>query len=72
VRVAESQENAAPFEPEWEGFVTPEFFKVTPLPAKVYANEELCLILFFRSEQHCEIGCADRTGEKPHQRDCAS
>jgi dCTP deaminase len=43
--------NVTPFEPEWEGFVTLEISNTTPLPAKVYANEGLCQILFFRSDQ---------------------
>ena len=30
-----------PLEPEWEGHVTLEFSNTTPLPAKIYANEEL-------------------------------
>ncbi len=38
--------NVTPFEPEWEGFVTLEISNTTPLPAKVYANEGLCQILF--------------------------
>ena len=39
--------NVTPFEPEWEGFVTLEISNTTPLPAKIYANEGLCQILFF-------------------------
>ena len=41
--------NVTPFEPEWEGFVTLEISNTTPLPAKIYANEGLCQILFFRA-----------------------
>ena len=40
--------NVTPFEPEWEGYVTLEISNTTPLPARVYANEGLCQILFFR------------------------
>ena len=29
-----------PLEPEWEGHVTLEFSNTTPLPAKIYANED--------------------------------
>ncbi len=43
-----------PFEPEWEGFVTLEISNTTPLPARVYANEGLCQILFFQSDEPCE------------------
>ena len=38
--------NVTPFEPEWEGFVTLEISNTTPLPAKIYANECLCQIIF--------------------------
>ena len=54
--------NVTPFEPEWEGFVTLEISNTTPLPAKVYANEGLCQILFFRSDEAGEISNADRKG----------
>jgi len=39
--------NVTPFESEWEGFVTLEISNSTPLPAKIYANEGLCQIIFF-------------------------
>ena len=32
--------NVTPLEPGWEGHVTLEFSNTTPLPAKIYANEE--------------------------------
>ena len=59
--------NVTPFEPEWEGFVTLEISNTTPLPAKVYANEGLCQILFFRSNEPCEISYADRKGKYQNQ-----
>jgi dCTP deaminase len=59
--------NVTPFEPEWEGFVTLEISNTTPLPAKVYANEGLCQILFFRGEEACEISYADRKGKYQNQ-----
>ena len=59
--------NVTPFEPEWEGFVTLEISNTTPLPAKVYANEGLCQILFFRSDEPCEISYADRKGKYQNQ-----
>jgi deoxycytidine triphosphate deaminase len=66
-RVAESQVNLTPFEPEWEGFVTLEISNTTPLPAKIYANEGRCQILFFRGEEACEISRADRNGKYRNQ-----
>jgi dCTP deaminase len=59
--------NVTPFEPEWEGYVTLEISNTTPLPAKVYANEGLCQILFFQSDEVCETSYADRKGKYQHQ-----
>jgi dCTP deaminase len=55
--------NVTPFEPEWEGFVTLEISNTTPLPAKIYANEGLCQILFFQSDEPCETSYKDRKGK---------
>jgi dCTP deaminase len=55
--------NVTPFEPEWEGFVTLEISNTTPLPAKVYANEGLCQILFFESDEACQVSYKDRKGK---------
>jgi dCTP deaminase len=59
--------NVTPFEPEWEGFVTLEISNTTPLPAKIYANEGLCQILFFQSDEMCEVSYADRSGKYQRQ-----
>src|ERR1700755_245415 len=59
--------NVTPFEPEWEGFVTLEISNTTPLPAKVYANEGLCQILFFHGNEACEVSSADRKGKYQKQ-----
>jgi dCTP deaminase len=59
--------NVTPFEPEWEGYVTLEISNTTPLPAKVYANEGLCQILFFQSDEVCETSYADRKGKYQNQ-----
>src|SRR5581483_6192856 len=60
--------NVTPFEPEWEGFVTLEISNTTPLPAKIYANEGLCQILFFQSDEICETSYADRRGKYQAQK----
>ena len=52
-----------PFEPEWEGYVTLEFSNTTPLPAKIYANEGVAQVIFFESEEACEISYKDRKGK---------
>ncbi|MCX4193149.1 dCTP deaminase [Methylophaga sp. OBS1] len=55
--------NVTPLEPEWEGQVTLEFSNTTPLPAKIYANEGVAQMLFFESDEVCEISYADRGGK---------
>lgn len=59
--------NVTPFEPEWEGFVTLEISNTTPLPAKVYAFEGVAQVLFFESDETCEISYADRKGKYQKQ-----
>ncbi len=63
--------NVTPFEPEWEGFATLEISNTTPLPAKIYANEGLCQILFFRSDEPCEVSYSDRKGKYQRQQGIA-
>ena len=55
--------NVTPFEPEWEGYVTLEFSNTTPLPAKIYAGEGCAQVLFFESDEVCEISYKDRGGK---------
>lgn len=55
--------NVTPLEPEWEGHVTLEFSNTTPLPAKIYANEGVAQMLFFGSDEVCEISYKDRKGK---------
>jgi dCTP deaminase len=59
--------NVTPFEPEWEGFVTLEISNTTPLPAKVYAGEGIAQVIFFESEEECEVSYADRKGKYQRQ-----
>jgi len=55
--------NVTPFEPEWEGYVTLEFSNTTPLPAKIYANEGVAQVLFFESDEECDVSYKDRNGK---------
>ena len=55
--------NVTPFEPEWEGHVVLEISNTTPLPARIYADEGLAQVLFFESDDPCEISYADRQGK---------
>ncbi|MCG3111244.1 MAG: dCTP deaminase [Candidatus Manganitrophus sp.] len=59
--------NVTPFEPEWEGFVTLEISNTTPLPAKIYANEGIAQVLFFESDEVCEVSYADKKGKYQSQ-----
>ena len=59
--------NVTPFEPEWKGFVTLEISNTTPLPAKIYANEGLAQVVFYRGEEVCETSYADRKGKYMNQ-----
>src|SRR5471030_1116554 len=59
--------NVTPLEPEWEGHVTLEFSNTTPLPAKIYANEGLCQVIFFESDEQCETSYKDKKGKYQSQ-----
>ena len=60
--------NVTPFEPEWEGHVTIEISNTTPLPAKIYANEGIAQVLFFQSDEPCEVSYKDKAGKYQSQR----
>jgi dCTP deaminase len=60
--------NVTPFEPEWEGTVTLEISNTTPLPAKIYANEGIAQVLFFQSDEPCEVSYGDKHGKYLKQR----
>jgi len=57
--------NVTPFEPEWEGHVTLEISNTTPLPARIYANEGICQVLFFEADDDdvCETSYKDKAGK---------
>src|SRR5574337_908714 len=59
--------HVTPFEPEWGGYVTLEISNTTPLPAKIYANEGLAQVLFYKGEEACETSYADRGGKYMRQ-----
>ena len=61
--------NVTPFEPEWEGHVTLEISNTTPLPAKIYANECICQVLFFEADDDdvCQTSYADKKGKYQKQ-----
>ena len=55
--------NVTPFEPEWEGHVTIEISNTTPLPAKIYAHEGIAQVLFFQSDEQCDVSYKDKKGK---------
>jgi dCTP deaminase len=62
--------NVTPFEPEWEGHVTLEISNTTPLPARIYANEGICQVLFFEADADdiCQTSYKDKAGKYQAQR----
>jgi len=48
--------------------VTLEISNTTPLPAKIYANEGLCQIIFFQGDEPCETSYKDRKGKYQAQK----
>lgn len=59
--------NVTPLEPQWRGKITLEISNTTPLPAKIYAGEGICQILFHRSNSVCETSYADKKGKYQDQ-----
>ena len=55
--------NVTPLEPEWEGHVTLEFSNTTNLPAKIYAYEGVAQMLFFQSDEPCEVSYKGKNGK---------
>ena len=60
--------NVTPLEPEWCGYLTLEISNTTPLPAKIYANEGIAQVLFFQSDEPCEVSYKDKAGKYQAQR----
>lgn len=59
--------NMTPLEAEWRGKLTIEISNTTPLPAKVYANEGIAQLLFFRTLADCDCSYADKKGKYQDQ-----
>ncbi len=54
--------NVTPLEASWRGKITIEISNSTPLPVKVYANEGICQLLFFRASAPCDVSYAEKSG----------
>jgi dCTP deaminase len=59
--------NVTPLEPEWRGYLTLEISNTTPLPAKIYSNEGLAQLLFFKGEEVPEVTYAQKRGKYQDQ-----
>lgn len=59
--------NVTPLEPEWEGYITMEISNTTPLPVKIYANEGIAQLLFFKADEVCKCSYADKKGKYQYQ-----
>ena len=60
--------NVTPLEPRWEGYVTVEISNTTPLPAKIYAGEGICQVIFIKGSKICKISYEDRKGKYQKQK----
>lgn len=60
--------NVTPLEPEWEGYVTVEISNTTSLPAKIYAYEGICQVIFICGRKECFISYADKKGKYQKQK----
>ncbi len=61
--------NVTPFEPGWEGHATLCIANVGPRPVRLYAGEGIAQVVFFESDEPCEVTYADRKGKYQAQRD---
>lgn len=54
--------NITPLEPAWRGKVTIEISNTAGLPAKVYAGEGICQVVFLRGEAQPDVSYEDKKG----------
>lgn len=59
--------NATPLEPGWRGRLVLEFSNSADLPIRIYANEGIAHVIFFESDEPCEVSYADRCGKYQDQ-----
>lgn len=59
--------NATPIEPGFQGNITLEISNTGAFPVKVYANEGIAQLIFFESDERCEISYADKSGKYQNQ-----
>lgn len=59
--------NVTPLEPSWEGYLTIAISNTSNCPAKLYSNEGIAQVVFFESDEQCQITYADRKGKYQSQ-----
>lgn len=55
--------NVTPFEPGWEGYATLCIANIGARPVRLHAAEGIAQVLFFESDEACEVTYADRQGK---------
>lgn len=60
--------NVTPIEPEWRGKLTLEITNSSPLPVRVYPDEGICQLVFFRANVECLRSYNDKKGRYQDQR----
>lgn len=55
--------NVTPFEPGWEGYATLCITNVGARPVRLYAGEGIAQVIFFQSDEPCEVSYADKKGK---------
>lgn len=61
--------NVTPFEPGWEGYATLCIVNAGPLPVRLHAGEGIAQVLFFESDEQCDVTYADRKGKYQAQQE---
>ncbi len=59
--------NVTPLEPGWEGYLTIELSNTTPMTVKVYIDEGIAQLLFYKSDERCIISYKDKEGKYQNQ-----
>jgi dCTP deaminase len=60
--------NVTPFEPGWEGYATLCIGNIGPRPVRLHVGEGIAQVLFFQSDEPCEVTYADRRGKYQAQK----
>ena len=61
--------NVTPFEPGWQGYATLCIANIGARPVRLHAGEGIAQVLFFESDDPCEVTYADRQGKYQAQRE---